>query len=454
MTTDARFEGLRAEALRSLAAARADDLNGFTQVAEEAAVERELAAALRGGAAGDAEPLGEAALRGRAIAIKDNIHVAGLRNTAATPALAEFEPDADAPAVERLRRRGMVVIGKTNMHELALGVTGSHTATGPVVNAVDRALVTGGSSAGSAVVVASGVCELSLGSDTGGSTRIPAAFNDIWGFRPSTGRYDEEGGTSIAFSRDTIGPMTASLEGIVALDSALARTADAAVADVPVARIGYDPADIELCDAPVAEAFHAALEAVAASNGCELVEAPLDRLNRVAQSFDPELAAQELAPSLRSYLGSSERLPSLERVVEELVDPHVVHMIEGSLAATSGGVWSGTWHRLMNEMARLRTAYQRMLGEAGLVATMRPTTPLLPRPLAEVLGMSLPERNALFGRTIHFSSFATLMGAPSLSLPLGPLLGHSMTGVLLEALPGLDVELLSLGRRVEAALRG
>ncbi len=447
MTTE-RIDAVRDRTLRSLAAARGEQLNGFTQVSEEAVVERELDAALpREGAEADSP------LRGRALAVKDNIHAAGLRNTAATPALADFEPEADAPALARLRRRGMVVIGKTNMHELALGVTGSHTAIGPVANPVDPLRVTGGSSAGSGAIVSAGVCEYSLGSDTGGSTRIPAAFTDIWGYRPSTGRYDEEGGTSIAFSRDTIGPMTASLDGLIELDRALARTADTAVAAAPVARIGYDPADLELCDEPVAAAFHAALEAIAAANDCELVEAPLEALNRVARGFDPELGAQELAPSLRSYLASSERLPSLERVVEQLVDPHTAHMIEESIEATAGGVWTGTWHRLMNETARLRAAYLRLLGERGIVATLRPTTPILPRPVADVLAMGVAERGALFGRTTHFVGFATLIGAPSLSLPLGPLLGHSMTGLLLESAPGTDVELLALGRRAEAALR-
>jgi mandelamide amidase len=322
-----------------------------------------------------------------------------------------------------------------------------------VRNAVDGARVAGGSSGGTAAIVSSGVLDLALGSDTGGSTRIPAAFNDIWGYRPSTGRYDAEGGTSIAFSRDTVGPMTASLAGIALLDAALARTADVAAAPVPVARIGYDPADVELCDPAVAEAFRAALAALDAAGDCELVPVQLDALNRVARAFEPELGAQELAPSLRSYLASSERLPSLAGLIEQMVDPHAAHMVAGSIEATEGGAWTAHWHRLMNEIARLRTAYLRLLGGAGIVATIRPTAPMLPPVLAEVLKMGVPERDALFGRVTHFAGFATVFGAPSLSIPLGPLLNHSMTGALLETAPGLDVELLALAGRVEAALR-
>lgn len=448
-------EATRRQTLAAYAAARDEDLNAVTQVADFAAVESALAAALntdtqlpRTTAQGEGDPL-----RGRALAVKDNIHVAGMRNTAATAALGDFVPDTDAEVVARLRRRGVVIIAKTNMHELAVGVTGSHTATGPVVNPVDRALVPGGSSAGSAALLAAGVCELALGSDTGGSTRIPAAFTDTWGFRPSTGRYDADGGTSIAFSRDTVGPMARSLEGLRVLDSAMALTDDVSTLP-PAVRVGYDPAEIELCEPAVATAFRAVIEALESTQSCTVVEVPLDRLNRVARGFEPELGPHELAPSLRSYLASSPQLPTLERVIEQLADPHVAAMITDSIEATADGVWTDTWRRLMIEIARLRLSYQRLLAEHRLDATIRPTVPILPRLMTEVRAMSLDERDALFGRTTHFAGFATLIGAPSLSLPLGPLIGHRMTGVTVESAPGCDVELLELGRRIEAVLRG
>lgn len=446
----------RDRALRALDAARSEQLNGFTQVSEEAAVLRELdAVLLRDGAVGSGST-GLAGLAGQPLAVKDNIHVAGLGNTAATPALAEFVPEADAPAVARLRELGMVVIGKTNMHELALGVTSSHAAIGPVVNAVDRSRVAGGSSGGTAAIVAAGVVEHALGSDTGGSTRIPAVWNDIWGFRPSTGRYDERGGTSIAFSRDTIGPMTAGLPQLLALDAALAGAAEpdaAPLPDVAVARIGYDPADADRCDPAVAAGFRAALAALAAAPDVELVPMDLETLNLRCRAVEGDLGPQELAPSLRAYLDSSAQLPTLERVIEQLVDPHVAHMIAGSLEMTAGGVWTASWHRLLNDIARLRAAYQRHLAAAGVLATLRPTAPLLPPPLAAVLDMTNAERGALFEQVTHFVGFASVLGAPSLALPLGPLRGHSMTGILIESAPGLDPEVLRLGGRVEAALR-
>lgn len=433
-------------------------------VAEEDAIAR----AAEGGA-GSAP----GALTGLPLVVKDNVHALGFACTAATPALRGFLPPDDAPALARLRAQGMVVVGKTNLHELALGITSTHTAAGVVPNPALPGRVAGGSSGGTAAAVAAGVCAHGIGTDTGGSTRIPAAFTGTWGFRPSTGRYPGSGVVSIAYSRDTIGPMAADLASLRQLDAALAgapagasaRPATAGGRSAAPLRLGFDPADVERCEAGVAAAVQAALGRLAGGRDVELVEVSFAALDRATAVFEPELGAQELAPSLAAYLRSEEGLPGLDGVLAEMADPHVVRLVEGSLAAVADGVWTPRWHELHNDCARARASYLAVLHRAGLDAVLRPVVPILPPRVDAVLGLDLPERDRLFGVVTGFARLATVTGAPSLSMPLagdgavrsraglpGGAPQPSGAGLLLDGIPGCDEELLALAARIEDAL--
>ena len=420
----------------------------FTTLAHPETLERGIARA-----AETRGPLAE-----RPLAVKDNIHVAGLASTAGTLALRGFLPRAHAPAVARLIDQGMIPLGKTGMHELALGVTTTHGPFGDLRNAVDADRVAGGSSGGSAVALARGVCAHALGSDTGGSARIPAAFNDVWGFRPSTGRYDPSGVVSIAFSRDTIGPMAAALDGIRALDRAMTvspRNGREAVGRRELLRIGYDPADLDHCDEAVRLAFLAAVRVLETSAEVELTPVSLRELNERAESFGGELADHELVPSLRSYLASDPELPTFEEVVSQISDPHVAAMLSRSLAAQAEqGVWGSRWHRLMTDSARLRSAVVTAYVRNCLDIIVRPSVPVLPPTLVEVEAMVNPERDHLFRTIIRFTALATLVDAPSLAMPLGQLIGHSMTGLLIESLPGADERVLAAAHTLETILAG
>lgn len=151
-------------------------------------------------------------LHGIPIALKDNIGLKGLPSTAGSKVLKDWIPDEDATVAARLKGAGAIVIGKTNMHEFAWGGTTDNPHYGTCRNPWDPSRFPAGSSGGSGVAVAARTCYGALGTDTGGSVRLPAAANGIVGIRPTIGRVSNFGVIPLAWSMDTVGPMTRTVE--------------------------------------------------------------------------------------------------------------------------------------------------------------------------------------------------------------------------------------------------
>jgi aspartyl-tRNA(Asn)/glutamyl-tRNA(Gln) amidotransferase subunit A len=181
-------------------------------------------------------------LHGIPLALKDNIDTAGVRTTAASNVFRNRIPREDAEVTRRLKAAGPVFLGKLNLDEMAFEGTGTTSCFGPVHNPWNTERITGGSSAGSAAAVASGMCFGSVGSDDGGSVRIPGAFCGVVGFKTSYGRVSTRGVVPSAYSMDTIGPIARSVEDAAALLQALA---------------GYDPRDAITFREPVPNYFEA-----------------------------------------------------------------------------------------------------------------------------------------------------------------------------------------------------
>jgi aspartyl-tRNA(Asn)/glutamyl-tRNA(Gln) amidotransferase subunit A len=144
---------------------------------------------------------------GTVVAVKDLVDVAGMVTTAGGIILPNIPATRDAPVVARIRERGCVVVGKANLHEFAFGATSVNPHYGPVRNPRDPGRVAGGSSGGSAVAVAMGMCDWSIGSDTGGSIRIPSSLCGVVGFKPALGSIDTSGVVPLSRSLDTLGPI-------------------------------------------------------------------------------------------------------------------------------------------------------------------------------------------------------------------------------------------------------
>jgi aspartyl-tRNA(Asn)/glutamyl-tRNA(Gln) amidotransferase subunit A len=193
-------------------------LNAYLTVCEEQALEQAVRAEAalpgkrRGKSAPDLSPL-----HGIPVSLKDNIYTAGIRTTAGSRILQDFVPLHDAPVVTALRKAGAIILGKTNMHEFAYGATSNNPHYGPVRNPWDETRIAGGSSGGSAAALAAGLCYGSMGTDTGGSIRIPASLCGVVGLKPGLGRVSAEDVIPLSPTLDFVGPLARSVEDVALL---------------------------------------------------------------------------------------------------------------------------------------------------------------------------------------------------------------------------------------------
>ncbi len=161
-------------------------------------------------------------LHGIPIAVKDNIETAGVRTTSGSVFFNDHVPNQNAAVVDRLFKAGAVMIGKASMHEFAFGIRSNNTVNPPCRNPWNVDRIPGGSSGGSGAAVAAGMCAGALGSDTGGSVRLPASINGISGLRPTHGRVPNQASTPVSASFDTIGPMARSVTDVARIFAVIA----------------------------------------------------------------------------------------------------------------------------------------------------------------------------------------------------------------------------------------
>lgn len=250
------------------------DLNAFITVSAEGALE----AASRAEAelfAGQDRGL----MHGIPVALKDLVDTNGVLTTCGSRLRAQHVPTADAEIVRRLKESGAVVLGKTNLLEFAYGVV--HPDFGPTLNPWDTARTAGGSSGGSAAAVAAGLCCAAVGTDTGGSIRIPASYCGVVGFKPSYGLVELKGVFPLSWSLDHAGPIARSSRDAAALLEALTGRAFPVPSKLNGLRFGTDPAYLERTEVQpaVLEAFRSACDVLRAA-GAKIVEVRVPDLER------------------------------------------------------------------------------------------------------------------------------------------------------------------------------
>ncbi|WP_327179546.1 allophanate hydrolase [Streptomyces sp. NBC_01335] len=342
-------------------------------------------------------------LAGTAFAVKGNIDVAGLPTTAGCPSYA-YEPEADAPAVARLRAAGAVVLGTTNLDQFATGLVGTRSPYGPVRNAVDPAYVSGGSSSGSAVAVALGIVDFALGTDTAGSGRVPAAFNGVVGLKPTRGLVPTSGVVPACASLDCV---TVFARTLPEAEQALSFMAAPRTRELPALeqrrpgpwRIAVPrPGQLGELDPGWAEAFASAATRLADA-GAELLEVDLAPFTEAAAMLYEGAFVAERYTAVGDFVDAHADATDL--------DPTVAGIISGA-----GDIPA---HRLCADLERLSVLRDRALASLGDAdALLLPTTPGHPT-LAEVAADPLGA-NARLGR---FTNSTNLFDLAAVAVPAG-----------------------------------
>ncbi|GIH61758.1 allophanate hydrolase [Microbispora siamensis] len=376
-------------------------------------------------------------LAGSLLAVKGNIDVAGLPTTAGCPSYA-YLPDADAPAVARLRAAGAVVLGTTNMDQFATGLVGTRSPYGAVRAATDPARISGGSSSGSAVAVALGLADLALGTDTAGSGRVPAAFNGIVGLKPTRGLIPAEGVVPACRSLDCVSVFARTLpEAQRAL--ALMTGPSASPVSRPARRPGpwrvAVPATADLGSlAPGwAEAFEATAGGLA-SAGVEI--RPIDPapfLEAAALLYQGAFVAERYT-AVGAFVDAS-----AERGGPDL-DPVVASVITAARDLPA--------HRLFADRERLAALRERALSLLGdrdaLLLPVAPRHPTLAQVAADPVGV-----NSELGR---FTNFVNLFDMCALAVPAGWVDGLPY-GVMLVGRAHADDDLAAIARLLRPSVR-
>ena len=382
-------------------------------------------------------------LHGIPLAYKDLYETRGIRTTAGSTFFAEYIPEADAVVVQMLKEDGAVMLGKLNMHEIALGVTNENPHYGDCCNPWDLKRISGGSSGGNAAALAAGLCMGALGSDTGGSIRIPAALCGVVGLKPTYGRVSLRGVIPLSWNLDHAGPMGRSVRDVAILLQVIA---------------GFDPEDAWSVDMPVEDYLN---DQISNINDWRIALAVDDYFS------DPAIVDEEVLQAVHHAAGVFE---SLGAQVEHVAFPNArdAAMANGLMTPAdaaafhhqrlsenpqgfgqdvlkrlqTGVAYTSTEYSLARRMQTiLRCKFNELFKEFDLLLT--PTTPIT----APIRGSAdAVDRAKLLTR---FTAPFNLTGLPALSVPCGWSSEKMPIGLQIIGTPWAEAKVLLAGELYE-----
>lgn len=415
-------------------------LNAFLTIIPESALQQaEQAEMLLGRSPANLDKL---ELLGIPLALKDLIETAGIRTTAGSLFFKDYLPGEDARVVLKLKQSAAVLVGKTNTHEIALGVTTNNPHFGPCRNPWNPARIPGGSSGGSAVAVATGMCLGALGTDTGGSIRIPAALCGVVGLKPTYGRVSLRGVIPLSWNLDHIGPIARTVEDAARLFTAIA---------------GFDPHDPVSEELPVGDCLsglHGDIRGlrVALASGDYVdaadpeVSAALIEAGRTFKQLGAVLEKVEI-PWLEAAAGANRQMTQADasayhrqRLAEhpEWFGEDVRERLRAGAALTAP-----EYALVRRTQSELKRALEGLFEKYDIL--ILPTTPI---PAPEIDGTQAIEAARQLTR---FTAPFNLTGVPALTVPSGSTQSGLPIGLQIVSKPWAEAKLLQAGQAFEQA---
>jgi aspartyl-tRNA(Asn)/glutamyl-tRNA(Gln) amidotransferase subunit A len=401
-------------------------------------------------------------LHGLPLAIKDNIETKGIRTTGGSKILASWMPPEDAHVVQRLKKAGVIILGKTNMHEFALGVTNSNPHYGQARNPYDLSRIPGGSSGGSGAATAAALCAASLGTDTGGSVRIPASLCGVVGLKPTLGRVGRGGVIPLSFSRDCVGPITRTVTDAAMILEVIAGKdpRDPASASRPIPRyLDFLRGDLTGIRFGLPKEFIAEMVYPDTQMVMDESVRRIQEMGGIVEEID--ISHIELAYDADTNIVRPEAVYLIEAYLKRF-DPHAtigkyldqmgadVRGILGGQIGTPGSkpipahVYVKTLHE---ECEKMRAGFKEAMSHVD--ALLFPTTPFPASKIGEDLGTGTDGKKNIFLTYVRNCVPLSVVGYPAISVPAG----HSQIGLPIGleivARPWEEDKLLGIGYAFE-----
>jgi len=397
-------------------------------------------------------------LHGLPIPVKDSVNTSEYPTTAGTRALADFRPAADAELVSRLKAAGAIVMGKTNIHEMSFGWTSNNRAFGAVRNPYNTDRIPGGSSGGTAAAIASCMAPIGIAEDTQGSIRVPAALCGVFGYRPTLGRYPNQGVTPITPIFDQVGPHTRSVSDLVLFDEVISGERFTWPKD-PLSVL--DGARLGVAREFYFEMLHPDVERITndairklADAGVEFVEVNVPNVGDLVAEITDPVQVYDVMPSFTRYLEESGAGITFDDIVAQLSEDVATVFEEYVVAGAPKRPSDEEFARLRDEQLPLfRQTMADYFADNDLHGMILPCTQMAATPIGQDIEVELNGRMVSFfgvmGRNI---ATASTTGIPGLVVPAGLDSDGLPVSIELDGPAGSDQRMLQLGLAIEQVL--